>query len=204
MDGNSGPTHSDGFGMYPQSPQFEYDIQHVGLTYSPTGPNTGRREIQQMEVSPSTPGSSQFFYSPPNNPLLGSYSEYRSSPRSAWSSRAPLDRRLPWNMYIFLLFGIVCAIGHHIYYSSLNGKPADDQLLKLRYGTILAFGAKAGLCAAVVTAFRQRIWTTVRTRFLSIGAMDSLFAATEDVRALWNWELYKGAKTAMALAVFVW
>ncbi|KAK2068373.1 hypothetical protein P8C59_003013 [Phyllachora maydis] len=46
---------------------------------------------------------------------------------------------------------------------ALDGRPADHQLLMLRYGTLLAWTSKAGLSAAVVMAFRQRVWTTVRT-----------------------------------------
>ncbi|KAK3943314.1 hypothetical protein QBC46DRAFT_377542 [Diplogelasinospora grovesii] len=109
-----------------------------------------------------------------------------------------------WNMYLFFVFGLVCAGAHHAYYSALNGKPVDDQLQMLRYGTFLAFAAKAGLSAAVVVAFRQRVWTTIRTRLMTVAALDSLFAATEDFTALWNWELIRTARTAIALAVFVW
>lgn len=107
-------------------------------------------------------------------------------------------------MYLWLLLGISCAIGHHVYYHTLNGQPADDQVRMLRYGTILAFAAKASLGAAVISAFQQRIWTTVRSRFMSIAALDSMFAATENVIAFVNLEFLMGAKVAAALALFVW
>jgi len=68
----------------------------------------------------------------------------------------------------------------------------------------LAFASKAGLSAAVVLAFRQRVWTTVRTRMMRVDALDSLFAASEDLWALLNWEMIRTAKIAVALAVFVW
>ncbi|KAK4447953.1 putative formylmethionine deformylase-like protein, partial [Podospora aff. communis PSN243] len=74
----------------------------------------------------------------------------------------------------------------------------------LRYGMALAFASKAGLSAAVVLAFRQRVWTTVRTKMMRVVALDSLFAATEDLWALLNWEVIRTAKVAVALAVFVW
>ncbi|KAI8964458.1 hypothetical protein F5Y11DRAFT_355544 [Daldinia sp. FL1419] len=61
-----------------------------------------------------------------------------------------------------------------------------------------------GLAAAVVLAFKQRIWTTVRSKLLSVTALDSLFAATEDLSALHNLEVYKKAKVAMLLAAFAW
>ncbi|KAK6225641.1 formylmethionine deformylase-like protein [Colletotrichum tabaci] len=109
-----------------------------------------------------------------------------------------------WNMYLWLVLGVACAVGHHVFYHTLDGRAADDQVRMLRYGTVLAFGAKASLGAAVISAFQQRIWTTVRSRFMTIAALDSLFAATENFVALFNWEFLKGAKAAAALALFVW
>ncbi|KAK8018330.1 hypothetical protein PG991_007520 [Apiospora marii] len=112
--------------------------------------------------------------------------------------------RQAWVMYLFFAFGLLCAVGHHLFYKSLNGKPATDQLTMLRYGTVLAFAAKAGFVACIVTAFRQRIWATVRNKILSVAAIDSLFAATEDVVSLFNIEVYKKARIAMLLAVVAW
>jgi len=107
-------------------------------------------------------------------------------------------------MYLFFTLGLACAIGHHVFYNALDGHVADNQLQMLRYGTVLAFAAKAGLSAAVVMAFRETTWTTVRTRFMSVAALDSLFAAAEDLVALFNWEFVARAKTAAGLALFVW
>ncbi|TLD10450.1 hypothetical protein PgNI_05239 [Pyricularia grisea] len=109
-----------------------------------------------------------------------------------------------WGMFLFGIFGIACAIGHHAWYSSLHGKKAERQLEYVRYGTILAFGAKAGLSASIVMAYRMRVWTTVRTRLMSVRALDSMFAATEDVTAFFNWEFISRAKTVAALVAFVW
>ncbi|KXJ88625.1 hypothetical protein Micbo1qcDRAFT_185114 [Microdochium bolleyi] len=107
-------------------------------------------------------------------------------------------------MYLFFLFGLLCAVGHHIFYSTLHGRIADRQLEMLRYGAVLAFATKAGLVAAVIVAFRQRLWLTVRSKLLSVAALDSLFAATDDITALWNLEIYRTASVAMTLASFVW
>ncbi len=109
-----------------------------------------------------------------------------------------------FSMYGCFVFGVACAIGHHIFYKSLDGQPADNQTQMLRYGTVLAFAAKAGLGSAVVAAYRQRVWTTARTRLMTVAAIDSLFAAAEDITAFLSWEFASGAKTAAALATFVW
>lgn len=114
----------------------------------------------------------------------------------AWLSR--------WIMYIGFVFGIACAVGHHIFYSTLHGQPATDQLVMQRYGTLLAFGAKAGFSTTVVTAFHQRVWVTAKKRVMSIGALDALFSMTEDLEAFTSWEMLSAAKIAVLLAVFVW
>ncbi|KAF7558414.1 hypothetical protein G7046_g5733 [Stylonectria norvegica] len=109
-----------------------------------------------------------------------------------------------WNMYAFLIVGILFAAGHHLFYHSLHGKEAKDQLRMLRYGTALAFLAKANFAATVMFAFQQRAWQTVRHKILTIGAVDSLFAAVEDLSAWLNWEVFRSAKVAMCLALYIW
>ena len=112
--------------------------------------------------------------------------------------------RPAWIMYVFFICGFAFAVGHHLFYRSRDGQPADDQLAMLRYGTALAFATKACLVSAVIVAYRQRIWMTVQSKMLSVAALDSLFAATEDLSALWNLEIYKRAKVAITLAILVW
>jgi hypothetical protein len=107
-------------------------------------------------------------------------------------------------MYALLLIGLLFAIGHHVFYAGLNGRDADNQLRVLRYGATLSFLCKASLAASVILAFRQRVWMTVRRKVLSLGAVDSLFAAAEDLTAIFNLEAIKQAKIAMLLAVYVW
>ena len=107
-------------------------------------------------------------------------------------------------MYFLLIVGILFAIGHHLFYKSLNGKEATNQLRLLRYGAALSFLSKASLAAATVTAYRQRVWMTVRRKVLTVAAVDGLFAATEDLTALFNFELFKEAKLAMLLVIYVW
>jgi len=107
-------------------------------------------------------------------------------------------------MYLFLFAGIMFAVGHHLFYRAHDGKPATTQLKVLRYGATLSFISKASLAAATIVAFRQRVWMTVRRKVMSLGAVDSLFAAAEDLSAVFNVELFKQAKLAMLLALYVW
>ncbi|KAK8131330.1 hypothetical protein PG984_007768 [Apiospora sp. TS-2023a] len=196
----------------PSPLQFE-DSNHANIYASP-GMSTG---------SNFTPYATHFQYSRADSEahLLRSHTQQTANagPQPAWAQSqsmpppyatvlAPPKKwyqlRQAWVMYLFFTFGLLCAVGHHLFYKSLNGKPATDQLTMLRYGTVLAFAAKAGFVACIVTAFRQRIWATVRNKILSVAAIDSLFAATEDVTSLWNIEVYKKARIAMLLAVVAW
>lgn len=109
-----------------------------------------------------------------------------------------------FGMYICFIFGVLCAVGHHLYYISLDGKPADNQTEKHRYGTILAYAAKAGFAAAVISAFKQRVWVSVRSRFMTISGLDAMFSATESMFSMLNLDFFWGAKGAFALAVLGW
>ncbi|OLN95210.1 hypothetical protein CCHL11_10296 [Colletotrichum chlorophyti] len=109
-----------------------------------------------------------------------------------------------WNMYFFLFAGIAFALGHHFFYKTLDGTEASNQIRMMRYGTALAFLSKASLASAVILAFRQRVWMTVRRKMLTLAAVDSLFAAAEDMSAIFNFEVFRQARVAMVLALYVW
>jgi hypothetical protein len=104
---------------------------------------------------------------------------------------------------LFIL-GVVGAISHHLFYLSLDGDAAVDQLMKIRYGTALAFFTKMTLAGSVVIAYRQRIWYTLRGKAMTLGAIDGLFAAVEDPTAFCNWEMLKNAKLATVMALATW
>jgi len=107
-------------------------------------------------------------------------------------------------MFLFLFLGIIGAVSHHAFYASLHGREATDQLRMLRYGAVLSFLTKACLSGAVLLAFRQRVWATLRSKLFSVSGIDLLFAASEDATALFSLEIYRKAKLAMSLAVFIW
>ncbi|PSS05333.1 hypothetical protein BD289DRAFT_464321 [Coniella lustricola] len=107
-------------------------------------------------------------------------------------------------MYLSFLFGVVCALAHHLFYAFLDGKLVEKQSVMLRYGTVLAYASKAGFSSAIITAFNQRVWVTVRSRFMSIKGLDSLFAATSNMMAMLNLEFLAHAKQAFTLALIAW
>lgn len=107
-------------------------------------------------------------------------------------------------MYFLVFSGIAFAMGHHFFYRGLHGKIAEDQQGMFRYGAALAFLSKACFLNAVVLAFRQRVLMMIRRKMLSLATLDSLFAASEDLTALLNWEAWVNAKFAMGLTIFIW
>ncbi|KAK8115739.1 hypothetical protein PG984_012241 [Apiospora sp. TS-2023a] len=109
-----------------------------------------------------------------------------------------------WRMYFFLLAGIAFAVGHHMYYKSLDGQPATDQAKKLRYGTFMAFLTKACLIWAVTIALRQRIWNTLQSKSLSLQGVDSLFAIADDPMATLDWKTSMNARVVILLASIAW
>lgn len=188
------PPESPAIGFGPAPPR---GLGNNGGQYAPVGDVGG--------FSPQTAGNSLY--------SLSSLSQYKT--QDAATQRL-LDRRAgelaQWHIHwatpaiaiVLFVAGIMAAVGHHFFYVSLDGQPAEDQLLKNRYGTALAFFVKSTLVGCVVLCYRQRIWRTLRQKAMTLRAIDSLFSATEDLTAFWNWEMISLGKLATFLAVCSW
>ncbi|KAK4247922.1 Formylmethionine deformylase-like protein [Corynascus novoguineensis] len=109
-----------------------------------------------------------------------------------------------WRMYVMFFLGLAFAIGHHAFYTSLDGKLADDQIRMMRFGGLLSYAAKASLVAAVVFAYQQQIWVTVIHNTLRLRTIDSLFAGVNEPQSLLNWEFVTKARVAVCLAGLAW
>lgn len=101
--------------------------------------------------------------------------------------------------------GVMAAMGHHFFYSHLDGLPATEQLKMVRYGTALAFFVKSTLVGTVIMCNRQRIWYTFRRKAMTINGIDGLFSATEDPTQFFlNWEMIRNGKLATLMAACTW
>lgn len=98
--------------------------------------------------------------------------------------------RMPASIMFFLLAGVVCAIGHHIYYSWLDDQIVNhtdaswdltSQQWRLRIGTGFAFLVKVLLATSAVIAYKQCAWTEFDRRTHSVRAIDAIFASTGDL-----------------------
>jgi hypothetical protein len=64
--------------------------------------------------------------------------------------------------------------------------------------------SKTALSVSVGIAFSQRTWTTLKSKFLSLGSINDLFAATSNPLNFFNTELLWEAKVALLLALLIW
>ncbi|KAF7557586.1 hypothetical protein G7Z17_g623 [Cylindrodendrum hubeiense] len=120
----------------------------------------------------------------------------------------------PAKMLGFLALGIISALGHHLYYSSLDSTPVraredgaqtwTTQEWISRYGIALAFTTKTFLACAVAIAYKQRIWTNFRRRPYSVSGINAIYDATTDILSFMNWEFIWKAKMATFLAALTW
>lgn len=166
-----------------------------------TGSRRVASELSQDNLQVEGPPSQHYFSLQSSR---SPYGQHHSSPDGWWEwVWRLLDSR--WMMYGLLLLGIAFATSHHVFYASLTGKPVDGQLMMMmRIGNLLAYISKSAMVSAIVFAYRQQIWATVKRKTLQLGTIDSLFAAADDVTALVNWEFATKAKVALSLATIVW
>jgi hypothetical protein len=78
----------------------------------------------------------------------------------------------PIFIWTMLFSGLILALGHHLYYLSLNGTLAGDaakQAWPIRFGTAFAFLVTSCLQAVTTTAIGQHFWSIVRRKSLTLG-----------------------------------
>jgi hypothetical protein len=126
-------------------------------------------------------------------------------------SRKYVKWGIHWRQPSYILICVFCAIslslGHHFYYKSLNGTSsgsASRQQWPIIFGTTFSYLVVHLLGAAVVAAYSQYIWLTVRQRGYTLEALDSFFCMTSDPWAFLNWEILKHGKLAVLLALMSW
>lgn len=101
--------------------------------------------------------------------------------------------------------GVAAAVGHHAFYTKLNGQEATEQLKMIRIGTALAFFVKSTLVGTAIMCNRQRIWRTFRRKAMTIDGIDGLFSAPEDPTQFFiNGEMWKNGKLATFMALCCW
>ncbi|KAH6990545.1 hypothetical protein BKA56DRAFT_210142 [Ilyonectria sp. MPI-CAGE-AT-0026] len=148
---------------------------------------------------------------------LRSDSESGSSPGTALnSSSSSGSKRVPpfkahWVtptlMIGSLLFGILLAVGHHLFYNSINGQivsSSDQQVWNLRVGTGMAFLVKASLTAAASLAYTQLLWHTLRSQEISLNGIDAVFGIVNNIYGFTTMEIWVRCPALVGIAFIIW
>ncbi|KAK0649134.1 hypothetical protein B0T16DRAFT_491818 [Cercophora newfieldiana] len=113
----------------------------------------------------------------------------------------------PTSMVTWLLLAVATAIGHHFFYTWLDGRIVQSKTEQEWYGRIgtgLAFLTNALLSAASTIAYTQLLWKTLRSKTVSVGGVDALFGATTSAWNLANLELWRRGPLLGVVAAISW
>ncbi|KAL4907092.1 hypothetical protein BDW74DRAFT_190093, partial [Aspergillus multicolor] len=113
----------------------------------------------------------------------------------------------PTMMIGFTLSGALLALGHHLYYYSLDNtlvSSTDQQTWAIRIGTGFAFLVKASLVSAVGVAAVQEIWAVLRKNFIKLRGIDGMFAVLTSPLAFLVPDLWMYAKILTIMALISW
>jgi hypothetical protein len=113
---------------------------------------------------------------------------------------------VPVTMFGLVLLGFAIAIGHHLCYNYLDGKPVTkySQAWILRLATGAAFIVKVMFTVAVSTALSQVTWFTLRRRYFKIGVVDKMFTSQSDPLSFFSRELLTAAPLTLTMAALTW
>jgi hypothetical protein len=113
--------------------------------------------------------------------------------------------------------GVAFAIGHHVFYNSLDDKAIpnsqynvlgtysiSEQQINLAAGNVFAFITKYWLSLAVSTAFQQIVWRKLRQNSHAIGTVDNILDILSNGLLCFSPALWKSFTNAMLIAVFFW
>jgi len=129
------------------------------------------------------------------------------SPPSQQFVRWGIAWQAPTSMVCLALSGVLLALGHHFYYLFLDGTVAGSasrQQWAIRFGTAFSFLVVACLKVASGQAYEQYIWTIVRRKSFSLGALDKFFRLLSNPFRFLSLELLLHTRFAVFLAAICW
>ncbi|CEJ81458.1 hypothetical protein VHEMI01580 [[Torrubiella] hemipterigena] len=124
------------------------------------------------------------------------------------AANTPFTRRSVLILMIgSLLGGFMFAIGHHLFYLSLDGRiihGQDDQEWNIRIGTGLAFLVKLCLATAVGVSYTQLLWSILKEKAVKLQTIDSLFSLPHNATQFFCLEIWHKASILVPIAAFLW
>ncbi|KAJ0423246.1 hypothetical protein BJY00DRAFT_310375 [Aspergillus carlsbadensis] len=123
----------------------------------------------------------------------------------------PANWGVGWQCPVMMVGPVICgallAVGHHLYYDSLDDTRVtsiNQQTWAIRIGTGFAFLIRSFLVSAVGVAAVQELWSTLRKKSIRLYGIDSMFAVMGSPIALLTWDVWVYAKTLTLLAIVAW
>lgn len=124
----------------------------------------------------------------------------------------------PTTVILALIAGTLFAVGHHIFYNSLDGQPAPNdnynilgshvstQQVNIAGGTALAFLVKACLVTAIAAAYAQVFWRAMlhRNPEVTLGRLDTTFSAISNIHHLFKMWIWWRYPVLFSLALIAW
>lgn len=124
----------------------------------------------------------------------------------------------PIAMLLALLVGFLVALGHHLFYSSLAGKPAptgaysiagtniSKQQFNTAVGTAFAFLVKAALAIAVGISYIQAFWHSARVskKGATLASLDTSYSVLSNPLHLLRLNVWWRHPILLLLAVIAW
>ncbi|CAG7998258.1 unnamed protein product [Penicillium olsonii] len=122
-------------------------------------------------------------------------------------------------MVTALMAAIVFALGHDIFYRSLDGRTVmndqplkfwisslnvSDQQIYISLGTLFAFSVRSFVGISVSTAFDQLAWKSINGKTTQIGVIDDLLSALKNGFTFFNLQLWKRFPISMTLGIICW
>ncbi|KAF8243701.1 hypothetical protein K440DRAFT_611828 [Wilcoxina mikolae CBS 423.85] len=187
---------------------------HDPLTASPYT-TTPDDDQDRFFLSPTSPGYTPVPMASPSTQSITQHTDTSTTSRTRLKLTQTKEAIKRWTpgfhwfvptaMITVFLCGCLSAVAHHLFYSHLHGRPAENQLMMSRIGVAFAFFTKASLVGSVVLAYRQRVWRTLRRKPVSLNGLDALFQVVESpVWFFMGSEMFVKARVASLMALATW
>jgi hypothetical protein len=124
------------------------------------------------------------------------------------SARRNVHWQAPTSILLAFAVSLCLAIGHHLFYASLNRVPVDDngfdQQTNIAIGTGFAFLIRACLAIATCTAYWQVFWHIALRKTLAVSSLDALTNVLGSLLEFANVRTVFGNPGLAALAILAW
>jgi hypothetical protein len=189
----------------PESPDNAAGASETPTVFSPI--------LDHADYSPGRPESPEYTTvdSETVTPDHGIQQQPSGTPHHQPPALTPAAWGIGWEcpamMVGFMISGALLALGHHLYYHTLNGTRVtsiEQQTWATRIGTGLAFVSRAFLVTAVGVAAARETWSTLRNKSIRLYGINSMFNVLNSPMAFFSLDLWRHAKSLTVLAIFSW